>query len=84
MGDQSKVSSIYSVCGVCFVSHSTTNHGYASVVLTTMSIAVDLDRIQCKMLATTMLCTRMPNEDLEGFCRRRLREARNASQLAGF
>ena len=47
-------------------------------------IAVELDRVQCQMMAMVLPCTRMPEEDIGVYCRRRLRLARNFCESAGF
>ena len=47
-------------------------------------IAVELDRVQCQMMAMILPCTRMPEEDIGVYCRRKLRLARNFCESAGF
>ena len=40
------------------------------------TVALDLDAIQCQMIAKLMKLPRTPEESLDGYCRRRLRSAR--------
>ena len=47
-------------------------------------IAVELARVQCRMMAIIVPCTRMPDEEIVVFCRRRLKLARNFCESAGF
>ena len=45
---------------------------------------MELDRVQCRMMAIIIPCTRMTDEEIGVFCRRRLRLARNFCESAGF
>ena len=48
------------------------------------TIAIELDKVQCKMIAIIVPCPRAVEETLDHYCRRRLRQARNVSQHLGF
>ena len=48
------------------------------------TVAIDLDSIQCQMAAIVLRCCKKPDESLDTFFRRRLREARNVCQQSGF
>ena len=48
-----------------------------------ISIAQELDSVQCQMIARIIPCVVQVNESLDHFCRRRLRQARNIASHAG-
>ena len=48
------------------------------------TVAIELDKVQCKMIAMILPCPRARDESLDHYCRRRLRQARNVSQKLGF
>ena len=47
------------------------------------TVALELDAIQCKMLLIILPCVRSYTEDLDTFCRRRARQARNVANKCG-
>ena len=48
------------------------------------SVAIEIDNLQCRMVSILIPCARQSHEDLDTFCRRRLRNARNICKSAGF
>jgi len=48
------------------------------------TVAVELDKTQCRMTAFLLPCVRERDEALDSYCRRRLRNARNVCEKVGF
>ena len=47
------------------------------------SIAEELDSTQCRMLAIVLPCVRGESEDIDTYCRRRSRQAKNVANKVG-